>query len=70
MIRNGEVRYLEGVVRRDVTSVDDPDIRFYQERNPRQDRGDSLGCIAPATVTALASYGLRTLRKRLSGARR
>lgn len=70
VIRNGEVRYLEGVVGKDVTSIDDPDVRFYHEQNPHQDRGDSLGCIAPATMAALVDYGRRTLRKRLSGARR
>lgn len=70
VIRGGEVRYREGVVGKDVDRLDDPDVRFYHERNPEQQRGDSLGCIAPATLAALADYGRRTLRRRLSGKRR
>ena len=69
LIRNGEVRYLEGVVARDVTPAD-PDIRFYQETNPRQDRGDSLACITRMTVPAILAYWHRMLHRRLFGKRK
>jgi hypothetical protein len=57
--RSGEVCYLEGRTARDES---DADALFYRSRNPRQDRGDSLGCIAPATGRALVKYTGRLVR--------
>ena len=57
--RNGEVRYLAGQA-----NIDDahPDVVFYRSLNPHQWRGDSLGCIAPATLQAAWRY-IRRVRR-------
>jgi hypothetical protein len=63
--RNGEVAYKEGLV--DPTSTD-PDAQYYSRANPRQDRGDSIACIAPATAAGLAVYLSRFVVKSLRAA--
>jgi hypothetical protein len=59
--RNGEVKYLEGLA-----SDNDahPDVAFYRALNPHQSRGDSLGCIAPATAAAALAYIARLRRRK------
>jgi hypothetical protein len=58
--RDGEVRYLEGLAS---DKDSHPDVVFYRALNPHQSRGDSLGCIAPATAAAAVAY-LGRLRRR------
>jgi len=58
--RNGEVRYLEGIAS---DKDGHPDVVFYRSLNPHQARGDSLGCIAPATAAAAVAY-IGRLRRR------
>ncbi|MDB5946947.1 MAG: hypothetical protein JWQ33_1973, partial [Ramlibacter sp.] len=58
--RNGDVHYLEGIAS---DKDSHPDVMFYRTVNPYQSRGDSLGCIAPATAAAALSY-IRRMRRR------
>lgn len=59
LVANGELRYLEGVVEDEPSVTDDPDVRFYAERNPNQARGDALVCIYPLSARNLASIARR-----------
>jgi hypothetical protein len=59
--RKGDVLYLEGVV---TGREQDADVQFYRSLNPQQARGDSLGCVAPATLRAAAAYLGRARRPR------
>lgn len=62
--RNGEVQYREGLAS---DKDGHPDVVFYRSLNPHQSRGDSLGCIAPATLAAAGAYIRRVRRRKAPG---
>ena len=63
--RRGASRYREGVVADEPGALQDPDIRFYAERNPGQDQGDTLIALCPLSLRNLWS-----LVSKVSGLRR
>jgi hypothetical protein len=66
LVRNGASRYLEGAVPVDPATVENPDLRFYCEKNPHQQRGDSLVCIAPLDVPDGISILVKGAKKLVS----
>lgn len=64
--RRGLLRYREGLLRRSDPLPEDLDIRFYAERNPGQEDGDTLVCVFPLDVANLIRLGWAVARASLA----
>jgi len=62
--RRGASRYREGVVADEPEALQDPDVRFYAERNPGQDQGDTLIALCPLSARNLWSMVSKAVRRR------
>ena len=62
--RRGATRYRVGVVADEPEAMGDPDVRFYAERNPGQEQGDTLVALCPLSLRNLWSMVGKAMARR------